>query len=52
MQNMFKVNNRSTKHCSGVFMLNFEYIYHVVPSFWGFFADLEYHNDGWDSLLP
>ena len=30
---MFKVNNRSTKHCSGVVIVNFEYIWHVVLVF-------------------
>ena len=27
---MFKVTNKSTRHRSGVFMVNFEYIWHVV----------------------
>ena len=30
MQNMFKVNNRSTRHSSGIFIVCFEYIWHVV----------------------
>ena len=47
---MFKVNNRSTKHCSGVVIVNFEYIWHVVLV--GFFADFEHANSGWNTLLP
>ena len=46
---MFKVNNRSTKHQWGVFIVNFEYIWHVVPV--GFFADSEHVNTGWNTLL-
>ena len=41
VRNMFKVNNRSTRR-SGVFIVNFEYIRHVVLVF---FADFEHAND-------
>ena len=47
MKNMFKVNNRGTRHRSGVFIVNFKYIWHIV-----FFGDFEHVNDGWDILLP
>ena len=30
MQNMFKFNNRSTKCCSAVFIVNFQYIWRIV----------------------
>ena len=41
---MFKVDNRSTRYRSGVFITNFE---HVV-----FFADFEHVNGRWNTLLP
>ena len=33
VQNMFKVNNRSNTRCSGVFTVNYEYIWHVSNVF-------------------
>ena len=30
MQNMLKVNNSSTRRCSVIFTVNFEYIWHIV----------------------
>ena len=30
MQNVFKINNKSTRYCSGVFIVTFEYTCHVV----------------------
>ena len=33
MQNMFKVNNRSTRYGFGVFMVTFDYIWHIVLLF-------------------
>ena len=30
---MFEVNNKSIRHCSGVFDVNFEFISHVVIAF-------------------
>ena len=47
---MFKVNNRSTRRCSGVFIVNFEYTWHVVQAF--FLADIERVNARWNTLLP
>ena len=41
VRNMFKVNNRITRRCSGVFIVNFEYIWHVVLVF---FIDFEHAN--------
>ena len=35
---MFKVTNKSTRHRSGVFMVNFEYIWHVVVVFFFFWG--------------
>ena len=49
---MFKVNNRSIKHCSGVFDVNFEYIWHVVVVFFFVVVDFEHANFRWNSLLP
>ena len=54
---MFKVNNTSTRHCTGVFDVNFGYIWHVVIVFFlfvclFFFADFEHVNARWNSLLP
>ena len=33
-----------------VFIVNFEYIWHVVLVF--FFAEIKHVNSGWDTLLP
>ena len=33
VQNMFKVNNRTTRRASVVFVVNFEYIWHIVLFF-------------------
>ena len=33
LQNMFNINNGSTRCCSGVFIINFEHIWCVVPAF-------------------
>ena len=48
---MFKVKNKSIRHCSGVFDVNFEYIWHVVlvlffvvVVFVVFLFDFEYVN--------
>ena len=30
---MFKVNNRNTRHCSGVFIVHFRYIWHIILVF-------------------
>ena len=49
MQNIFKVNNRSTRCGSGVFIINFEYIQHVILVF--FFADFEHVNGRCNVLL-
>ena len=56
---MFKVNNRSIRHCPGVFDVNFEYIWHVVLVFFLFvfcfvfvFADFEHVSARWNSSLP
>ena len=38
VRNMFKVNNKSTRRCSGVFIVNFEYIWYI---FLVFFAGFE-----------
>ena len=46
---MFKVNSRITRCCSGVFVVNFEYIGHV-PSV--LIAEFEHVNAGWNTLLP
>ena len=46
---MFKVNHRSTRRCSGFFIVNFENILHVVQVF---FTDFEHENAGWNTLLP
>ena len=35
VQNKSKVNNRSTRHCSVVFVVNFEYIWQVSGLFFG-----------------
>ena len=49
---MFKINNRSNRHCAGVFIIiNFEYIWHVSSLFF-FFAEFEHVNAGWNILLP
>ena len=37
---MFKVSNRSTRCCSSVFVINFEYIWHVSNFFFFFFFAL------------
>ena len=46
---MFKVNDRSTRRRSGVFIVNFEYIWYVVLVF---LADFEHESSGWNTLLP
>ena len=48
---MFKVNNRSTSHRFDVFIVNFEYIWHVVLFFFFFFCDFEHVNARWNTLL-
>ena len=47
---MFKVNNRSTRHRSAVFSVNFEYVWHGIPAF--FVADFKHVNAEWNTLLP
>ena len=44
---MFKVNSRSTRRCSGVFIVIFEYFWHVVLVgffFFFFFSDFEHER--------
>ena len=52
MQKIFKVNNRSNRCRSCVFIVNFEYI---IVNIWlassGFFAEFEHVNAGWDLNL-
>ena len=45
---MFKVNNRSTRHCSGVCIIKFEYFWPFVLLL--FFADFEDVNAGWNTF--
>ena len=45
---MFKVNNRSNRHCSGVFTVDIEFTWHVSSVF---LAEFEHENAGWNSLL-
>ena len=45
---MFQVKNKSTRGHSGAFIVNFEYVWHVVQLF---FADFEHINAGWNTLL-
>ena len=66
MQNMFKVNNRSTRYGFGVFMVTFDYIWHIVLLFFvvvvvflfwgggggGELANFEHVNAGWNTLFP
>ena len=49
MQNMFKFNNRSTKCCSAVFIVNFQYIWRIVLVC---FLLFEHVNGRWNTLLP
>ena len=49
VQNMFKVNNRSTKHDSGVFIVTFEYIWHIVLVFFCWLWLCKWHME---YLLP
>ena len=51
---MFKVNNRSTRCCSGVFIVHFEYILleYILPVVIVFFADFEHVNGRCSTLLP
>ena len=46
---MFKVDNRSIRHCSGFFDVNFEYIWLVSGAF---FAVFEHVHAGWNTMLP
>ena len=46
---MFKVNNRNSRHCFGVFCVNFEHTWHVVLVFYCYF---EHVIAGWNTLLP
>ena len=43
---MFKVKNRNTKRRSGVFLVNFEYIWHVILLI---FSDFENVIVGWNT---
>ena len=43
---MFKVKNRNTKRRSGVFLVNFEYIWHVILLI---FLDFEHVIVGWNT---
>ena len=45
---MFKVNNRSTRRRSDVFIINFEYVWHDVLVA---FAHFERGNGRWNTLL-
>ena len=45
---MFKVKNRSTRHCSGAFGVNFENIQHVVLVF---SAEFGHVNARWDKFI-
>ena len=49
MWNIFKGNNKSNRRCSGVFIVNLEYIWQVSsgPSY-----EFEHINAGWNALLP
>ena len=46
MQNVFKVNNRSTRRRSGVLLLTLN----IFDTF--FFAAFKHVNGGWNTLLP
>ena len=45
---MLKVNNRSVRHCLGVFIVNFVNIWHIVLVF---YADFGHVNGRWSTLL-
>ena len=45
---MFKVNYMSNRHCSGLFIVNFEDVWHIVQVL---FTDFEHVNAGWNTLL-
>ena len=52
---MFEICNRSTRCCSGVFIVNFEYIWHIALLFFCFvlfFVDFKHVNSKWNTLLP
>ena len=53
---MFKVNNRSTRRCSGVFIVNIEYIRHIVLVFFVVVvvvvANFKHTNGRWNILVP
>ena len=57
MQNVSKVNSRSTRCFSGVFIDNFEYIWHIVLMcvllllllLLLFFADFKHVTGGWNT---
>ena len=51
---MFKVTSRNTRRRFGIFINNFEYIWHIVLVllFFFFIADFKYVNAEWNTWLP